>query len=468
MNNAIESFLNEKKPITELTPYLAELMGFIPEHTAEIMGRIINKVINLLGTGNIPRDLKHLLIAFLFKALREEKPDNPATDPYKALFSNQDFLSNLFLHAGLDSNGNFDMHVIKMFQNYLIVKEGAKVAEFLKESHFAVHPLMHGCARNKDKKASLLFHQLAVCHPDVLSALIDDIKPNLRQFSVQLMIDLMISSPELKETMSQEEFEEWILQQDLVTMSDANQAFAKLFTGLWQKPVSIQIMLMTEPATDPNQLAWIHGMPPQTFEMPDDIAAQAGQALTSPKYKFVVVRKRDRRVGQTNKTIETDTRDTYNFARLYILSLCRPEQVSPECRAMVGELVSATNDSVAAAALQVLISWAHNWGYELPNPVVFRIAAEIDSTRNEGLRHLYRLALVFCARTSTTADCILRAEPSVRYDAKNKVKIKRESWVFPQMIQVVLDAVDDSANYDRLKVLGMLGYVMEYLNVPCE
>lgn len=468
MNSAIENFLNEKKPVTDLAPYLAELMSYIPERTAEILARIINKIINLLGTGNIPLDLRYLVIDFIFKALREQKVDNPATDPYKALFSNSDFLSNLFLHAGLDSKGQFDKRVIKIFQNYLIVKEGAKVAEFLRRSSFAVYPLMNGCARNKDKKASLLFHQLVVCHPEILSALVPDITPNLRQFSVQLMIDLMISSPELKDTMTQEEFEEWILKQDLVTMSDANQACAKLFTGLWEKPISIQIMLMTEPATDRNEVTWIHSMPPQTFAMPNELAEQVSRALTNPKYQFYVLKKRDRRVGQKNKQIETDTRDTYNYARLYILSLCRPDQVSEECKALVCELVSANNDTVAAGALQVLIGWIHSFEYAVSDATIFRIAAEIDSNRGEGIRHLYRLALVFCARTNLTADCILRAEASVRYDSKNKIKIKREDWAFPQTIPIILAAADDSENYNTEKVLGILGYFMEYLDIACE
>jgi hypothetical protein len=349
--------------------------------------------------------------------------------------------------------------VLEIIHTYLLVKEPTKIVTLLLESKESIIPLLQGCARQNDSRACVLCNQLVVCHPDVKNLLIADIKPLLRKFPPHLLVDLFIASAELKETMSDDEFEAWLSRQREFSLSDVQQV-CQFFPAIWNKPFSLQMLLTTTPADKLTFVNWIHTMAPQEFVLSPEMTADAVESLLRPTYKLT--RTSDDII--TRQTKDTDIRTTHIFPRLYVLSFANPTYVAPKGIETIYEFAVAEDAYIAAGALQVLAIWMARFAFVPEKWPVYQIAAHVDATGSIGLGHLYRVVMHYFAKAFPLAESILRADPGVRFDPKNTLKVTRESWEFPHFTAFVrtVPLFDD---WDQGKALCVLGELMDYFSI---
>jgi hypothetical protein len=445
--------------LPDLPKIFEDMAAYIPTYARRFITVVYPTMIDLLREPEKCPAATSKVIDFLYLILESVEPRNPETDPYGVIFSNPDFLKAIFRHTGLNSRGNFDRRVLEIIQGYLLVKEPTKIVALLLESKEIIFPLLQGCAKRNSHHACVLCNQLVVCHPDVKNLLIADIKPLLLKFPPHLLVDLFIASAELKQTMSDEEFETWLSRQREFSLSDVQQV-CKFFPAIWDKTFSLQMLLSTTPAEKLTFLNWIHTMGPQDFVLSPEMTADAVDCLMTPKY-------RSRRTTEDMTDIEAreaSARITHRFPRLYVLSFADPKNVSPEGIDRIYSLAVSEDIYVAAAALQVLAIWIAQFAFVPERWPVYQIAAQVDATPSVGLGHLYRVVMHYLAKALPLAEGILRADPGVRFDPKDAVKVTRESWEFPHFTAFVrrVPLFDDS---DQDKALNVLGELMDYFSI---
>jgi hypothetical protein len=356
----------------------------------------------------------------------------------------------------LNDSREFDQRVLSIL-HILLAKQGNIFVPFIIQSKEAVFPLMDACTKKRDNSACILCNQLVVSHPDVQRALIPDLKPMLREFPAALTVDLMLGSIELKETMTQPEFEDWLFKQDVLTMSDVCQS-CRLFTGIWEKVLVLEMFLRTTPPEKYGFVDWIHRQPPQSLEVRPQIIEDTVESLLNPKFELPIVRDD---IG--GKMI--NTRELYIFSRLYVLSFADPAFVSPAGISAVYKFLDEGFPYIAAGALQVLAIWVANFGFSPERWVIYKIAAQINGRRSEGMQQLSRVILALYAKVGKMGEHMLMTEDSLRFDPKNRMKITRETWEFPHLAAVIDTVAPFDVDCDQMRALAVLGELVTYLGL---
>jgi hypothetical protein len=149
---------------------------------------------------------------------------------------------------------------------------------------------------------------------------------------------------------------------------------------------------------------------------------------------------------------------------LYVLSFADPRDVAQEGVDAVLDLAVDTDVWVAAAALQVIALWIVKFRFVPEAWRVYQVAGQIDWAGSTGLGNLYRIVLHFLATVQPFAESILRAEPTLRFDPENRVRITRESWEFPHFTQVIDDA-PGMADVRPEAAVALLGEIVEYFGI---
>jgi hypothetical protein len=442
--------------LPDLPKMFDDMATYIPTYTRRFITVVYPVMTDLLREPEKCRAATDKAIDFLSLILESAELRNPETDPYGVIFSSPDFLRALFRHTGLNARGRFDRRVLEIIQTYLLVKEPTKIVTLLLESKESIFPLLHGCAKQNDYRACVLCNQLVVCHPDVKSLLIADIKPLLLKFPPHLLVDLFIASAELKETMSDEEFEAWLSRQREFSLSDVQQV-CRFFPAIWDKPFSLQMLLNATPAEKLTFVNWIHTMGPQDFVLSPEMTASAIDSILAPPDTLA-------EDGLAAETREVDTRVTHVFPRLYVLSFADPNNVTPQGIELIYGFTVSEDTYIAAGALQVLAIWIAKFAFVPEKWPVYQIATHVDAASSVGLGHLYRVVMHYLARALPLAEGIVRADPGVRFDPKDTVKVTREPWEFPHFTGFVktVPLFDD---WDQAKALNVLGELMDYFSI---
>jgi hypothetical protein len=446
-------------PLLGLAGAFEDLAPFVPDFTAAILEEIYPKIVNLLQMGNVPPEAEGKMMDFLLKMMKEADPSDSESDPFPKLYSSPEFLSGLFMHMTVDEHGEFDDRVITMFSDYLLVKEPGKIVTFLSESKDPMVSFLREMTKSKNKRAAILCNQFLVCHSSVKASLINDIRPLLKNFPPRLLVDLMISTAELKQLIPEADFEDWLLHQEVLDMSDLQLIVESLYPSLWSRILCVKLILRTPPAEKWCFVEWIHRREPQSFEGGEELAKEVEENLLKPDHQFNVVKE-----DEYGKVL-INTRDTYLFTRLYVLSLTDPRFVSSEGVELVYRLCCGEEVHVAAGALQTLAIWIAQFGFVPDSTRIYGLAKEIDV--NEPLSNLYRIVLMLFAQSDAVSAGVLMAEGSLRFNSANKVRVMRMQWVFPHLVRIF--EIDFFKNISDQQVgLGLLGEVSNYLGLTVD
>jgi hypothetical protein len=435
-----------------IPPLYDELEAYIPVYLPLIIPAIARKVVELTvlhetNPGPASRTLDFLLLVL-------KSPSD--FDTAGTLMVDNDFLPVLFLQTRLNAAGDFDQRVLEILE-ILLAKQGNKFVEFLLKSKQTIFPLIHACTRKRNTHACTLANQLVVSHPEVRKLLIPDLKPLLQEFPAALTVDLMLGSVELKETMTEAEFDDYLFKQPVLTMSDVSQS-CRLFTGIWVKPLVLDLFLRTTPPEKFGYVDWIHRQPAQDLVLEPPIIASTVEAILRPRYAFDILK--DPHSGK-----EIDTCALFMFTRLYVLSFADPNVVGPEGIEKVYEFIDASHPYVAGAALQVLGLWIAKFEFMPERRVIYKVAAQINGTRGEGTQQLCRVILGLFARIAEIGQLMLRADVAFRFVPGNRMKVTREVWEFPHFSPVIDLVVAFPIEYDQKTALAFLGEIVDYLQM---
>ncbi|KAK8893639.1 hypothetical protein M9Y10_022064 [Tritrichomonas musculus] len=446
------------KSKSDLPPIINELCEYIPEFTKLIISEIFQKIINYLSMGNVPEEIIGCIFDMILKMLEKVDASNPETDPYPTIFSDPEFLTGLFMHTGLNEDDKFDHRVIDIIY-HLFLKGPEKMISFLATSKASVDPLMKGLTRKgiRDDKAANLFNQIFVCHPSISNLLIEDVIPLIRKFPPGLVIDLMIRSPQIKSTMTEEEFKQWLLDQETFTLSDVHQVFI-LYSSLWQDSLTSILILRSRPSEKLYFIKWIHDMPSLEIEISEELTKEAVMQIVNPKYEFQII------IDETSNPKEIDTRNLYLFPRLFVLSLSNPAHVEQSDFPKLYELLFEKNDYVAAAAIQVVTLWIVKYNFIVDYRITYRVAEIVELIKPSPLRTLYQILIHFIGTQNKVPEMILRTDPAMRYNPQNAKKAKVQSWEFPNF-SFIFDNVPSYDKYDQNKMLMLLGDISQYLGL---
>lgn len=449
------------KSKSDIPTIIKELDEYIPDFTKMIFSEILQKVINYLSMGNVPEEIIGSIFNMILKMLEKVDNSNPDTDPYPVLFSDPEFLTGLFMHTGLNENDKFDHRVIDIIYNHLFLKGPEKMIDFLLNSKASVDPLMKGLTRKgiKDDKAAYLFNQIFVCHPSVTNLLIDDVIPLIRQFPPGLVIDLMIRCPQIKSTMTQDEFKQWLLEQEYFTLSDVHQVFI-LYDSLWDDPLSSVLILRTNPPEKLYFIQWIHDMPCLKFEISEELTKETVKQILEPQYTFQTI------IDESTKS-KVETRDLYLYSRLFVLSLSNPSHIDQSDLPKLYDLLFESDEYLSAAAIQVVTLWIAKYNFIVDYRIVYRIAEIVETSKQTPLRTIYQILLHFIGSQNKVPEMILRTDSSMRYDSKFAKKARIQPWEFPNYT-FVFDKVPSYDKYDQKKMLMLLGDISKYLGLVEE
>lgn len=452
-----------KAGVDDLAPVIENLITCIPEFTLLIITDIYSKVINYLSTPSLPEEITESILNMLYKMSTECDTEKTETNPYNVFISNQEFLTALFMHTDVDQNGQFDQRVISLIFE-LFVKKGEGMAQFILNSKDSVDLLMRGLANEGrgDVKAASLMNQIFVCKQAVTELLTKDIITYVKNFAPNLALDVMIHSLEVRNTMNQEEFQQWALNQESLTMSDVSLIFERFYPSLWNDSFSIQLILKTTPPDASNLISLFHKMPPLEIEVPEELTKKAVSQLLEPPYTFKIIE-------NSEKTKRFDTRDLYYFTRLFCLSASNPNHVNPDDLDKIYEFISSRDESVSLAATQVVTLWIIKYHFQVDYKVTYRCAELIEIRKKDYMKNLYKILLHYLATLHSVAEMILRTEPSLRYsyDSKMEMIMKRSTWEFPSFTQFIQN-VPTFDQYDQEKMLLLLGGIAEYLGIEVD
>jgi hypothetical protein len=130
---------------------------------------------------------------------------------------------------------------------------------------------------------------------------------------------------------------------------------------------------------------------------------------------------------------------------------------------MIVNSISDESEPVAAAAMQVFAAWVLKFKYKVPAAAVYRAAARaVDPCAQGMLPALARCVLQIYAQTSAVAGTILYRDDDVRFDRGLVMKLKREKWVFPNIITSVALSTNLRI-YDYNAVVDIIKGIVDYL-----
>lgn len=466
MNSKITDSKKDQRNITNLTKkfndaqiqdislLINELEKYIPNYSYFIFTKIYNKLVNLISETPSNHELD-IIYDFILNVLSKINPNMPDTDPFSILCSNPEFLIGLFSHTGLDENKEFDHKVLEIIGKYLIVKDPTKIVSLLMSSNEHAFPLMNGLTEKNDVDAAMLFNQLVVCHPQVKQSFIPIVKPILKHFPVHLVVDLMIASDELEKTMTQEEFENWLMEQKEFTLSDVHQ-LVTFYKDIWNKKLLIHMMLKTNP---PDRLAfikWIRDMPPHNIMNSKEDTEKCSKSILEPEYKFIDV-------DDISAHKHFNTRELYLFSRLFTLSHSDPNDVPEECIKYLYKLTIDEHEFIASAALQVIAIWVFEKQFVPQKGLVYQIATQIDRQKSESMKNLYMMMIHILSISNSIAKGILYSEQSVHFQQKNLTKVLRSTWIFPNF-KAIATNLPMMNGCDQRVAINLVGFIDDYLS----
>ena len=456
--NKIVKKFNKSQAATVIES-INELKSFIPDFSRFIISQIYNKLVNFLSTGNIPLSTLDSLFNLVLDMLKKVE-SAPETDPYDSLINNSEFLTSLFMHAGLNEKKEFNQPVIDIIMKFLVKKPGA-ILNFLLNSKESAHNLMNALAEKNNHEAGMLFKQLFFFNSQITELLINDVIDLIHRLPPYLVIDLMIGSEKIKATMPQDEFVKWIFDQETLSLSDVRHIF-DLYPLLWGTTSSMSLILKTDPPTKLAFTNWIHDKTEDCFkdELPEDLTEEVVGQILDPKYKFSFV---------DDKKQQINTKNLFLYSRLFVLSYSNPDHVVDELKTMLYDLVVDEDEYVATGATQVLILWILNYNFQTKYQISYKIAEEIydDTNRMKAHRILYKILLHFLGTQHEVAEMILRSDPKLRLNQDEFKLVIQEQWEFPNFtfIEGSIPLYDQHSKENMLEMLDditqFLGYQPE-------
>lgn len=440
--------------LNDIPSIINEFGKFIPDYSYFIFSKISDKFIKLISGSalNIALDP---LFDFLLRVLSKTNPDDPDTDPLPLLCSSPDFLSALFARTYLNESKEFNHKVIEIIGKHIIVKEPTSIVSLLMSSNEHAFPLMNGLTEKNDIDAAILFNQLVVCHPKVKLSFIPIVKPILKQFPVHLVVDLMIASNELEKVMTQEEFEEWLMEQKEFTLSDVHQ-LVTFYKDIWNKNLLIHMLLKTSPPDKLAFIKWIRNMPSHNILNSKEDTEKCSSSIMEPEYTFIDV-------DDISAHMHFNTKELYLFSRLFILSHSDPCDVPDSCLNYLYKLATDEHEYVSAAALQVIALWTVEKHFTCQPSFVYQLSSQIARQKSEPMQNLHKMLLHVLSTTNNIAKGILYSEPTVRLHPQSLPKVLRSSWVFPNLKDAAktLPLMD---GHTQNTAVNFIGFIDEYLS----
>jgi hypothetical protein len=114
--------------------------------------------------------------------------------------------------------------------------------------------------------------------------------------------------------------------------------------------------------------------------------------------------------------------------------------------------------------MQVFAAWVIKFNYKIPAAVVYRAAARAVYPHAQGmLPALAKCMLHIYAQTSDVAGTILHRDQDVIFGPGVAMKLKRDRWVFPNVIATVVEAVKLRI-YDYSTAIDVIGGILDYLS----
>ncbi|OHS96265.1 hypothetical protein TRFO_37564 [Tritrichomonas foetus] len=439
--NSHEKELSEKidkaKKTNTNANVIKDLCAFVPEYNNIILYKLAPKLTeNLKNPANSNEvasatieliktmiEQADILMAELTSGSRSisepaEKREQRTPDyvPYPAFLKQSKFLEYIFEQCKVyDDRVMYIIEKFYAFEPIQFVKWILTQKNLTKSSLINIFNL---AAKTQNIRASRIVHFITVSNNDVKKMVTPIIKPLLRKFPVSIVIDLMVASNEIKETIPSLEFEEWLLTHDSFTLSDID-IVTGFYKVIWLSETAVRLLLRSGVPEKMSDTYWIASREAQEFDIDQEVINAACKAM-KPDFDF--------RIGSDGNS----TRDPYLFVRIFIVSLANPEKVTLEVQRMVCELVKDKSEFVAAAATQCVIYWMIRFNYKIKRPLIYRLAASaVEEGVPTALKYLYMGALHVCGQQFDIATTILQTEEHLRFQAACRKDIVRRPWCFP-------------------------------------
>lgn len=445
----------------KLAQIAESLINFIPEFTSLIITQTYSKIINILSTKNTAKvviDKVFEMLIFMF----QNSKGNVQEDPYRTIFSNKLFFNSIFMYTGLDDKGEFNHKIINFIYNCLLLKAPEYFVNFFLESINPIRLLMNSLANQAgdDMEASQLFNSIFASNPKIRDSLISEVIPLVKKFPPHLVVDLMIASEVIKNTMTIDDFKEWLLKQNKFSLSDVNQIFV-LYPPLWQSLLPIQMILKTDPPRRIAFIKWIHDMPPiQNIVIPSEFIHEAFNQISCPPYQFESIED----IITSPKESKYDSYDLFVFSRLFVLSYSNPEHAFKGSINFIFECIHSKSEFISTAAIQVLASWIVKFNFLVPSTIVYGICEEICTAKNKSIKCLYQILLHLISKGCKVAEMVIRNDPELRFDAKNAFLVKRSTWEFKNFDELI-DLVPSYDDFDEKGMLRVLDCIIDYFGI---
>lgn len=434
------------------------LFEYIPEFTTIILGKVYTKIINILSTKDIPKIIIDKIVELLLLMLKKSN-GNLQEDPYRTIFSNNSFLSCIFMHTGLDEKSEFNHQVINLIYNFLLLKDPEFFVRFFLESKKSIYLLMNSLANQSgdDIEAAQLFNSIFVSNVKIKDSLIKEVIPLIRNYPPHLVVDLMISSEEIKDTMTVDEFREWLLTQSKFTLSDVNQIF-DLYPPLWQSLLPFQLILKTDPPRRLAFIKWMHTMPPiQNIELPTELMQEAFKQIICPPYKF-------ESIDDTVSPLKYNSYDLFIFSRLFVLTYSNPAHALTGSIKYLYGCIHSKSELISTASIQVLVSWIVKFNFSVQSNIVYRICEEVSTSTDKSIKSMYQILLHFISKNCKVAEMILRNDPNLRFNKNTSHLIRRSFWEFMNFDDFI-DQVPSYDDFDEKGMLRVLDCITEYFGI---
>jgi hypothetical protein len=384
----------------------------------------------------------------MFKAVIPQRPETLPFDPFLA---RKDCLSGLFKQTR-----KLNLQVFWIIER-LLFANSLTVVKYVKNHFHDLQPLVEEIAKTQNGDAGKFLHTLAVSDPEVLSKIQSLIRPHFKNFPVATVLDFMVACPDMKKIIKDDEFPKWVLRYPRFTVSDV-ELVTVFHTQLWTDQTAALMFVKTDIPRKMKEVLWIHDRPDPPFQLTPAIATCADKQIMAA-FK-----------GTLPFTPSEDcvtTRDPYLYVRFFLISLANPlppSSIRPEVIMMILNSISDESEPVAAAAMQVFAAWVIKFEYKVPAAAAYRAAARAVYPRTQGmLPALARCMLHIYAQTSAVAGTILCQDNDVKFDPGVVMKLKREKWMFPNIIASVVVAAKLRI-YDYNSVVDTIGGIMEYLD----
>lgn len=439
-----------------------DLFQFIPDYTYIILYKFVGKFTENLknpisdkATSATVDLICHMIEKsdeLLQVSKNSKESDNKTSEflPYPPFLKQSKFIDYLFCLTSV-----LDERVILMLEKFYTHDPMYFVKWILAQKHPEKSPLMllfELVVKTQNLRVGRIAHLLTVSQKEVTAHLIPTIiRPLLKKFPVSIVIDLMVASTEIREMIPFADFEVWLLTHDRFTLSDI-EIVTGFYKELWLSETSIKLFLRSDPPMKMNNVKWISERDPQTnIDLSYEMTMQTIKQLR-PNIEFT---------GPC-EDCET-TRDPYMFVRLFVLSFSNPKTIGLDTQNLVIELVKDKNEFVSAAATQCIMYWILKFDYQIKPFLVYRVAsAAVDEKITEALRYLYMSALHLFGKQQDVASAILQAEEKLRFTSNLRIKLCRNSWIFPHF-KCNVPKILKIKLVDYNQAADLIGFITGYL-----